>query len=61
MAGLRRSPHASPSRGHGEGSFPGNQVALELLNFIQEAEEAEVVALGTSYLAEGRVCEGLEA
>lgn len=61
MAGLRRSPHASPSRGHGEGSFLVNQVALELLNFTWKAEEAQVVALGMSFLAEGRMCEAWEA
>lgn len=34
---------------------------MELLSLIWKAEEAEVVALGMSFLAEGRTREGWEA
>lgn len=54
--GLRRSPCPGPSRGHGEGSFPGKEVALELLSFIWKDEEAKAVALGMSFMAQGAEC-----
>lgn len=53
MEGRRRSPHPSPSRGHGEGHFPGKEVALELLSFIWKDEKTKAVALGMSVLAKG--------
>lgn len=42
--------------GHSKGSFPGKEVALELLSFIWKDEEAKGVGLGTSFLAEGAEC-----
>lgn len=53
---LRRSPQPRPSRPHGEGSFPGKEVALELLSLIWKDEEAEGVGSGTSFLAQGSEC-----
>lgn len=57
MEGLGRSPHPSPSGGHGKGRFPGTEVALEPLSFIWKDEEAKAVALGMVFLAEGAECE----